>query len=84
MQVRYHKTAKCSWGAWHSTQRYGIPGCWQLQSKPLFNPQIDGMRYLLTSVSDRIKTQKPLFLLFHPGLLDFVISAVQTNIAYDL
>jgi len=70
--------------AWRSTLMYRIPGCWQLKTKPLFNLQLDGTWYLLTSVSDWMKTQKPLFLPFHPGLLDFVISDVQTNIVYDL
>lgn len=69
---------------WHSTLMYRIPGCWQLKTKALFNLHLDGTWYLLTSVSDWMKTQKPLFLPSHPGLLDFVISDVQTNIVYDL
>lgn len=70
--------------AWHSTLMYRIPGCWQLKTKLLFNLQLDRTWYLLSSVSDWMKTQKHLFLPFHPGLLDFVISHVRTNIVYDL
>lgn len=45
---------------WHSTLMYRIPGCWQLKTKALFNLHLDGTWYLLTSVSDWMKTQKPL------------------------